>query len=183
MFLNLLALALTASFHANAAEVTQSRELKSESGVEIRLDYRVSQVVSNSNKPSAYTYAQPVYLTIRHPQLKSSDKVRVVLINRENFIGSCGFPSYTKDPHYILDLEYRAGQKSFVAEFSQARILLDGKEVPLQPKDRFLQLNVNSYCNSVKTAQEIAVVINGLWQTDPVNKTPNFKVQMMPSNP
>lgn len=181
MILSILSLIVSNSLSASAA-VTQDRQLKSESGVEIRLDYKVDRIVSNSNKPSSKTWAKPVYFTVRHPGLKATDKVRVVLINRESFIGSCGYPSYNKDPNYILDLVYRSGQRAFVAEFSQARIIIDGKEVPLQPQDQSIQLGVNSYCQVVKTSQEIAVVINGIWQTDPVNKTPNFKINMKPEH-
>ncbi len=164
-----------ADAHAAVRKSLQSRE-----GTEIRLEYELQRFVSNSNKPSSVDYAQPVQFTVkRGRELGPSDQVRVVLINREYFTGYCGLSSYNRDPHYVIDLNYHGGMEAFVGTFESARLILNGAEVPLRREDQRVQVRANGYCYNLVTAPELAVVVNGQWQTDPINGTHNFKFDFL----
>jgi hypothetical protein len=168
-----LILALCIASSAAAEELY----LKSSQGAEVVLKYSVVKETANSNKPSSRTFAQPLRFIVNRADLDSSvDQVRVVLINRESVSGSCGKPSYERAPEYVIDLTYYRG--AFVGDFADARILLDGREVPLLEGDRRLQVQADQYCSLLTTHQEMSLVINGEWQTDPMNGTNNFKLEL-----
>ncbi|MEQ1877960.1 MAG: hypothetical protein ABL958_15060, partial [Bdellovibrionia bacterium] len=83
-------------------------------------------------------------------------------------------------PHYVLDLVYAGGNGvTFRADFSTAKLILNGQEVPLSPRNQRLQLRVSAYCSYLTTTQEVALVVNGEWQTDPVNGSHNFKLNLL----
>lgn len=176
--LNLVfALFMTVS-SAALADSGETRILRSRQGNEIRFVYDIHTDVSNSNKPSNFTYAQPLRIIVTGPNLRHSDRVRVVLINHEKVTGSCGLPSYERDPHYVIDFAYYGRFNAFVASMEDARIILNGREVALEQQDRRLFLESASYCQSTRTRLEVAVVINGEWQIDPINGTHNFQVKL-----
>ncbi|HEX4925483.1 MAG TPA: hypothetical protein VFV50_15425, partial [Bdellovibrionales bacterium] len=160
------------------ASVGETRILRSRQGNEIRFEYDVHSNVSNSNKPSSFSYAKPLRIIVTGPNLRHTDRIRVVLINYEKTTGSCGLPSYERDPHYVIDLSYYGRFGAWVGSMEDARIILNGREVPLQPHDRRLFLESRSYCSDTRTRLEVAVVINGEWQVDPVNGTHNFQVKL-----
>jgi hypothetical protein len=175
----LLLLATIAAFHgpSYAMEI----RLQAQDGTEILLNYDVKASSDpGSSRPITAVYAKPLEIRITPTSsLQASDRVRAVLINRENFQGMCGISSYVRDPHYVMDLSLIPNSSSFSGEFGSARILLNGSEVPLKSEDQRVQLKLDGYCFKLTTNQELAVVINGTWLVDPVSGTHNFKFNLL----
>lgn len=155
--------------------------LKTKSEVEVHLEYRIEKVITGIYKDlTSSAYANPLFFLVKHSQLRSSDRLRIVIINREYHQKSCMNQFYTLSPNYVIDLAYSKSKRGFIGNFGLAKILIDGAEVPLQSKGQRLSRFRSGYCQTTDIKTELALVINGQWQTDPVNGTPNFILNLSP---
>lgn len=155
MFKILLSLTCFLASQMSFAEWKHASAISAE-GVQIQVNYEVKQGPVNCFKCSQYTYATPLWITIEHSSLKSSDKVRVMLLNfrKHSF--------YSKEQLEVqeLDLKFFSEDSSFSQE--------------AQP----LVIYSSGYGGTEICRQEIAVVINGQWLKNPVNGTSNFAIKL-----
>ncbi len=119
---------------------------------DISVDFERSDCTTNSDKPADISTATDIYVNVSRPGLKPTDTVRVVLANYADFKGNSNSqlpPSTSTNASITVDLAYQP-DGHFSAKLSQDFLL-----------------NSNSYGGITTTRQDIAVVIDGEWQTDP----------------
>lgn len=153
-----------------ASDNWKHARLVSAEKIEISVDFISKFYNTSSNKPSSSTYASPIYFNITDRNLDSQDKVQVVLINHYKSESRYGNYAYSAQKEYIIDLSYAEGGQ-FTAQFSSDNDYTNEESTRLQ-------IAGFSYSSAIYFWQEIAVVINGQWLTDPVGRTHNFQLNL-----
>jgi hypothetical protein len=146
------------SVSAFAAPEVNQTVLASEQGRSIELNYKIQEdkFIDTCYKCTLYRRAKNVNVTIRGNELNSGSKVRVVVISKRF---SVYHPNHYSQTTQELDLSY----------------VQDGQFYAEIPNDLLVSGAAYGGAESIET--ELAVVVNGEWQVDPINKTSNFKVQ------
>lgn len=151
--------------------------LYSQEGVSIQLDYKTHVTTSNSQNQEQVTWADPLTFTVTYDGLKSSDQLTLVFISFEQFYGTnnCGH-SGSRQIVYELKLTPNAKGTTFVGNLKNATI--DG--IPLTASARPLVLRTQTYCQVTESkSQEMALVVNGVWQTANKNSgSHNFELHL-----
>ena len=137
--------------------------LKSENGIEIKMDYKTRDSrPEGCLKCQLTTYADPLWINISGGSLKESDKVRLVLINIAHYSYTPQYPS--TDVNY-LDLTW--DKDHFTGDYKSVS-QLDGHLYSLP-------IYASGYGGIWIYDQELAIVVNGTWLVDPISKKNNFK--------
>jgi hypothetical protein len=134
------------------AEVWKRIALTTHESVQIELNYQITQSpASDCIVCARYYYAKPLWISVEHPLLGKGDKVRVVLLNFKRW-------SIDKTEKLVVgefDLEYD-GDNRFIKQLPGLSVYSDGP------------YGQETY------RQELAVVINGKWLKNNMDKTSNF---------
>jgi hypothetical protein len=124
----------------------------SKEGVSIQLDYQPVESRSlHCIICSTYYYANPLWISVSHPLLRPSDKIRVVLLNFSKHTG-------------MLNEKLVVGE--FDLKHGAAGIF--NKQLPALSIQRLDPEGEESY------RQELAVVINGRWLKNSIDNSSNF---------
>ena len=134
-----------------AAVKLKSISLQAADGARLTIDYNP---LSLDNEIAA----APLWVTVAAPWFNGSEKVRAVLMNYYDRSNTSA--NILKDTQTI-DLQFNG--VAFQAEGRRVQLLIS-------------HLGYIGYDYNFR--QEIAVVVNGRWLTDPVNGTHNFKFKM-----
>ena len=171
---------LASAASAQTTTIPQTRNLKSSDGVQIKISYVLKGETTTGSRPIHTDTAENIVIEVSGDVIRSSDRVRLALVNYENTRGYCGQqPSSTKEPNYIVDLKLDRDSRTFKGEFKDGKILVEGREVPLRREEQKLLVNVNGYCTQTLNRQEVAVVVNGKWLVDPKSGTNSYKLNLL----
>ena len=149
--------------------------LSSASQVGISVDYVSNfHADTTSYKPTNVDSASPLYANVWGDQLTGDESVRVVLMNYEPL----GFDSCDKRqiPYtWAMDLTWQGDHFSANlgedAEVTRSYLHWDPGTVPFTTR-------WSGYGGNRPFCQEIAVVVDGEWQVDPVSNGHNFSFDM-----
>ncbi|MEI8348199.1 MAG: hypothetical protein WCG27_12080 [Pseudomonadota bacterium] len=153
--------------------------LKSSENNHVQISYSPYTYLYNSNRPSSSLYAASLKILVSGPSVTTSSKIRVILLNYRQTEGQCGVPNSSDRIVYRMDLSVVSGRGVFQGIFSDdAEVFFDNDRwyKVSQYADPGLLVYTNGYCYNTYANTEVAVVIDGVWQTDPVNGSNNFKV-------
>ncbi len=165
------------SAQTNAGE-WKKYQLKSADGISITLDYQINFDYYQSNKSYESYELNPFYINISGVGFKSTDKIRVIFINHMQNMARCGFSEYQWDDVIAADLT-RAPQGHFYANMNRNGLQKEQWNDDYTQTVGPITLFSRPYCQQfTTTGQEIAIVRNGKWLTDPISGTHNFKFNL-----
>ncbi len=148
--------------------------LNSSQGTEIRMDlephflrYRDEWTVASSTytEERADWSGQPLWFNVTNPAFTGSEHVHAVFLLKRDASADCNIPEDCGV--FEFDLAYAGGGR-FTAPWQ------DGNPIYLTQ-----QLIRSDGTNAISTnAEEIAVVVDGNWQDDPISGSHNFKFDL-----
>jgi hypothetical protein len=160
----------------NAVEL-KSVSLKSVEGTNKLVQYAIKYENLTSNKPNQQWVMNPLTFLVSGDAVKSDSKIRVIFVNKVKKTGQCGLPSNYDEYTYYVDLKPSAD--GFTGDLINDGYILWGigserkwekivhYQVPVQRAAR--------YCSSeISLGQEVAVVVDGVWQQEPYTGRHNF---------
>ena len=168
-FLALAVVPFAASFargqnSTDALTPIYTANLKSTTNTSIAIQFNKSQVEVPGDSSNSWAYS--IYIRASNPKFKGTEKIRAVFMN----ICSYGITGKV-NRSYIrqVDLRAVAGTRQFFAPLDQA--LGKPEHVSIESIQK---TGVNYSCS-----QEIALVVDGVWQKDPIMPgLSNFKFRM-----
>jgi hypothetical protein len=162
-----ISIALSALQMNAMADGWKHLSLQSSQANKIQIDYKTEKESFNGcYKCTHYTHALPIWINVSGPSVIPGSEVRAVVVSKQFYPYSSHFELKT----YELDL-VDAGEGRFTAELDTARF--DGGASPVG-----LRTEGDGYGGTVRFVNEIAIVINGVWQVDPLNKSSNFVMDL-----
>lgn len=154
-------------------------KLKSTEGIKLDLDWKMKYLNRSSNKPLSYVVLDQMEITVKENAenpLPKDSAVRVMVISKMEKKVGCGqnYTEYYEVP-FELDLE-RQEDGTYKADMFKSGIYYTSYgNQQYKNKARRLNLQINGYCDTHKeVSTELAFVVNGVWQKDPINKSNNF---------
>lgn len=135
--------------------------LQSQDKVDIKFDYCTSTFTPYDWKWKSLKMIPHSKLTIKGDDLKSTDKVTAVIINKSDKPEN---PPYSKDKVIFAHPQWNEKEKAFIAE----------NNTTLGCNDAIF-ISTRGFSGDVNYDQEIAIQVNDKWLEDPVNKSHNFK--------
>ena len=133
---------------------------------QIQIDYQLKQdSFDGCYKCTLYTRALPLWINVSGPRINSGSQVRAVVLSKQFY----PYNSYFDLKTYALDL-VDAGGGRFTAELNTAQF--DG------PGPVGIRTAGSGYGGTFRYVNEIAIVIDGVWQVDPLNGSSNFLIDL-----
>ncbi len=143
--------------------------LKSAEGTGVSIDYVSHYIESHDYKPTNVDYADPVYANVWGDNLTGDEAVRVVFMNYE-FCDRRVVPyTYTLDLHWFGD--HFSGNLSHDATIERSYLKFPSGSQRINTR-------FSGYGGNHPWCQDIAVVVDGVWQTDPLAHGNNFQFDM-----
>ncbi len=143
-------------------------QLKSEQGLHLSIDFQLSRKIESDCAYSCPTImvARNIWFNLRGNSLRPSDKVSVVFMNYYNSRNNQGA---VRTP-LSIPLWWDASSDKFTGRLKE----------PGHPQaDHQVVVWTSGFgIETTQYRQEVAIVVNGEWQVDPMNGTHNFKFQM-----
>lgn len=118
-----------------------------------------SRTVQDGNGGAA-TFATNVQFIAKNPRFSGNERITLVLLNYSNCVDGPSYAPETKESEQSISLT--SSQREFVGRFSQ--------DLPTSYSGR-------ASCRKTYR-QEIAVVVDDTWLTDPINGTHNFHIDL-----
>lgn len=152
----------------------QHTSLRSSQGTDIRMDYKAHFLryrdewtvgSSTYTEERADWTGQPLWFNIASSAFTGSENVHAVFVLKRDANADCN--NYEDCGVFQVDLTYAGGQR-FTAPWQ------DGN--PIYVKQRFVRSDGSTSISS--NAEEIAVVVDGNWQDDPISGLHNFRFDL-----
>lgn len=171
-FVLIMATFLSASAFANQAS------LRSSEGYQVDIYYSLKYTNTSSNKPSSNTAFTQLRIDVKG-NFRPEDKVQAVLVNKFHKNGQCGLDSGTYQEVYRKTLTPTV-VGVFQGEMTnkvEVRNMMTGQYMYAETLTIFS--TQEGYCYSIENlGQELAIVVNGRWLTDPVTGAHNFNMNL-----
>ncbi|MGA1296659.1 MAG: hypothetical protein ACO3X1_15230 [Burkholderiaceae bacterium] len=155
--------------------------LKSESGVAIAIDRTKWLLDRSTNKPLKYVALTKMTFTVKPKEGTAFDEktqMRAVVVQKMWKDNMCGLPEpdHAYEVPHELDL-VRQDAGSYQADMFQSGFYFrrDFSGQLVKEQARRMNLVIDGYYDyHSNKGTEMALVIDGNWQTDPINKSNNF---------
>jgi len=143
--------------------------LRSADQVGISIDYVSNLQESHDYKPTNVDFADPLYANVWGAQLTGDEAVRVIVMNYERCERQVIPYAYALDlqwygDHFSGDIAHDASIERSYLKFA--------------PGSQRFETRYSGYAGNHPWCQDIAVVIDGVWQVDPVSNGHNFQFDM-----
>jgi hypothetical protein len=148
--------------------------LRSSQGTEIRLDHKphflrycdewTAGTATYTEERADWT-GQPLWFNVSNAAFTGNENVHAVFILKRDSNADCGI--YENCGFFQVDLTY-AGNHRFTAQWQ------DGN--PIWVKQQVARSDGSKWTTG--NAQEIAVVVDGNWQKDPISHSNNFRFEL-----
>jgi hypothetical protein len=166
----------TSSFaNTDTAGTPGKLSLQSDQGVKIEATYNTVQEFAPSNKPRSTFFVEDLTFSAKGIASKKA-AVRAILVLEET-VTNPNFPSPPTEKTFILDLRYDEASNTYTSFFPTYALQLSsgGSLIPVYKVGmERLPLKGFGYGYTSASRMELALVVDGVWQKDPVNGTSNF---------